>query len=61
MNNSYNYADFAGVSLTSNNELEYQRTQPELQLRSTHTADTSIEKRIENMLLSHNKFYIYCE
>jgi len=61
MNNSYNYSDFSGISLTSNNELEYQRSQPELQQRSTHTAGSSIEKRIENMLLSHNKFYIYCE
>jgi hypothetical protein len=61
MNNSYNYADFAGISLSSNNELEYQRPQPELQQRSTHSADSSIEKRIENMLLSHSKFYVYCE
>jgi hypothetical protein len=61
MNNSYNYADFSGVSLSSNNELEHQRSQPELQQVSTHSAESSSEKRIENMLLSHSKFYVYCE
>lgn len=61
MNSSYNYADFAGVSLSANNELEHQRLQPELQQVSTQSAESYSEKRIENMLFSHSKFYVYCE
>lgn len=61
MNNSYNYSDFAGISLTSNNELEHRRLQPELAQVSTYTEESPTEKRIEHMLLSHSRYYVYCE
>ena len=61
MNNSYNYSDFDGVSLTANNELDHYSSQLELQQVSTYSQESATEKRIEQMLLSHSKYYVYCE
>lgn len=61
MNNSYNYADFAGISLSSNNELEHSRPQPELQQVSSYSSESSADRHIEDMLLSHSRYYVYCE
>lgn len=60
MNNKHNYADFVGMSLTSNDEFEPYGYEPELQL-ATYEFETPQEKRIENMLLNHSKYHIYCE
>ena len=61
MNNSYNYSGFDGVSFTANNELDHYNSQAELQQVSTHSQESATEIRIEHMLLSHSKYYIYCE
>ena len=61
MNDNYNCSDFAGMSLTGNNELEPYGSQLELKQVSTYSQETATEKRIEHMLLSHSKYYIYCE
>ena len=61
MNNSYNYSDFEGVNLTANNELDHYSSQLELQQVSTHSQESATEKHIEQMLLSHSKYYVYCE
>ena len=61
MNNSYNYSDLDGVSLTANNELDHYSSQLELQQASTYSQESATEKRIEQMLLSHSKYYVYCE
>ena len=61
MNNTYNYSDFSGATLTANNEPEYYRSKPELQQVSAHAQESPSEKRIEDMLLSHSKYYVYCE
>ena len=61
MNDHYNYSDFAGMNLTASNELESYGSQLELQKLSTYSEESPAEKRIEHMLLSHSKYYIYCE
>lgn len=60
MNTSYNYADFIGMSITSTIDHEPVGHQPELEapLEGEHS---SMENRIENMLLNHSKYHIYCE
>lgn len=54
MNNNDNDADFVAMSLTSNNELELQQV-------SAYSQESPTEMRIEHMLLSHSKYYVYCE
>jgi hypothetical protein len=65
MNSNYNYSDFAGIRLTANNELDHNvshaSSQQKLEKAFTHSYETPSEKQIEEMLLSHNKFYVYCE
>ena len=61
MSNNYNSSDFVGMSLTANNELEPYDSQLELQQVSTYSQESSTEKHIEHMLLSHSKYYVYCE
>lgn len=61
MNNTYNYSDFSGVALTANNELDPYRSTPELQQVTTHAQESPNEKHIEDMLMSHSKYYVYCE
>ncbi len=58
MNNSYNYTDFVGMSVNSDDEFEPYGYPAE---NTQFVEDTSIEARIENMLLNHSKYYIYCE
>lgn len=60
MNNSHNYADFIGMSLTSTEEFEPYGYQQEASLM-TYSEESATELRIENMLLNHSKYYIYCE
>lgn len=61
MNNSYNYADFIGMSLASEDEFESSGYQRELQTVAVCSQETAAEKHIENMLFSHHKYHIYCE
>lgn len=61
MNNNYNYSDFAGLSLTANNELDYYGSQKQSRQVSIDSQESPTEKRIENMLLNHNKYHVYCE
>ena len=61
MNNSYNYADFIGMNLKSDDHFETQAYQAELQPVATQSQDQTIDNRIENMLFSHHKYHIYCE
>ena len=61
MNSNYNYSDFSGIRLTANNESQRYDQQLELQQVTTQTKDTTEEKRIEAMLLSHSRYHIYCE
>lgn len=61
MNNSYNYSNFDEVSLNTDNELDHYSTQLELQQVSASVQESPTEQRIEHMLLSHSKYYIYCE
>ncbi len=61
MSNNYNTSDFVGMSLTANNELEPYDSQLELQQVSTNSQESPTEIRIEHMLLSHSKYYVYCE
>jgi len=58
MNN--NYAIFVEKSLTTNDEFEPHGYQQEVQQVPTHSA-TSSEDHIEQMLLKHSKYYVYCE
>ena len=60
MNNSHNYADFVGMSLHSDEEFEPYGYQLELQTAST-PQESTVDNRIEHMLFSHHKYYIYCE
>lgn len=57
MNNSYNYAGFAGLNLSSDEKSEPAtfKTPP------TDYQESASETRIEQMLLNHSKYYIYCE
>ena len=60
MNTSHNYADFIGMSITSNDDYEPYGYQQEVE--TAHDSDYgSMESRIENMLLNHSKYHIYCE
>jgi hypothetical protein len=61
MNNNYNYSDFDGIRLTANNELAQNGTRQKSEQLRTHSYETPSEKQIEEMLLRHNKFYVYCE
>ena len=61
MNNSYNYADFVGMNIKSTEAMDTENYQNEAIQANAYTDDTSIETRIENMLLNHSKYYIYCE
>jgi hypothetical protein len=65
MNSNYNYSDFAGIRLTANNELDHSNSPNSPQQKRekvfTHSYETPTERQIEEMLLSHNKFYVYCE
>ncbi|MFW2374217.1 MAG: hypothetical protein ACN4GM_13915 [Gammaproteobacteria bacterium] len=61
MNNSYNYADFIGTSITSNGEYEAQNYHQELQPASSYLQEPSTDTPIEYMLFSHHKYHIYCE
>jgi len=61
MNDNYNYSDFAGINLTANNESQHHGSQQELRQVSSSSQESATVKRIENMLLSHNKYYVYCE
>ncbi len=54
MNNDDNDADFVAMNLTSYNELELQQV-------SAYSQESPTEMRIEHMLLSHSKYYVYCE
>ena len=60
MNNSYNYSDFVGMNLTSDDEFESHSYQQELQT-ATDSNDAVFDEQIQSMLLNHTKYYIYCE
>ena len=60
MNNSYNYADFVGLDLKSDEAFEPYGYPPETSFH-TYSEENAKEQRIENMLLNHSKYYIYCE
>lgn len=60
MNNSYNLTDFIGMSITSSEEFEPYGYSSELEQADLYE-EHSREAKIENMLLSHSKYYIYCE
>ena len=60
MNNNYNYADFVGMDLISDDEYEPYGYELRLQPAS-YSQESSVETRIEHMLLNHNKYHIYCE
>jgi len=60
MNTSYNYADLMSMGIISN--INYEPAGHQQKLDAPHESDhSSIENRIENMLLNHSKYYIYCE
>ena len=61
MNSNYNYSDFSGIHLTTNNESQRYDQRQQLQQVSTQASESQEEKRIEAMLLSHSKYHIYCE
>jgi len=61
MNNTINYADFIEMSVTSDEEFEPYGYSSELETGSSNTYESANEKRIENMLLSHSKYHVYCE
>jgi len=60
MNNSCNYADFIGMDLSSDNEYGTYDYELEIQPMS-YSQESSVETRIEHILLNHNKYHIYCE
>lgn len=60
MNTSHNYADFIGMSITSN--IDYEPSGNQQELEAPYEGEhSSMESRIENMLLNHSKYYVYCE
>jgi len=61
MDNSYSNTDFVEMSLNSNDEFEPYGYQANLQLASCIAEQSAQEKRIENMILSHSKYYAYYE
>ena len=61
MNNSYNYADFIGTSITSDDELEAGAYHQQLQPAASYLQEPGKDSPIEHMLFSHHKYHIYCE
>ena len=61
MNGKYNSSDFVGMNLTATKQIEHYETRQKLQQVSISAYNSVTEKRIENMLLSHNRYYIYYE
>jgi len=60
MNTSYNYADLMSMGIISN--INHEPVDHQKKLDAPHETDySSKENRIENMLLNHSKYYIYCE
>ena len=58
---NYNYANFAVTPPASVNQQEAYDSQLQLQQVPAYTEASPAEKRIENMLLSHSRYYVYCE
>lgn len=61
MNRNYNYSDFGGIDMTASNKLKHYKSAQKIQQKSMSSNQSDIEKRIEDMLLSHNRYYVYCE
>jgi hypothetical protein len=57
---SRNFTDAAATGLTSNEEFETYDYRQELQ-QATYSQESPAEKRIEEMLFSHSRYYVYCE
>jgi len=57
---SRNNTDVAATGLSSKDEYETYDYRQELQ-QATYTQESPSEKRIEEMLFSHSKYYVYCE
>lgn len=50
------------MNQTSSNQLELTCSQQEMQLQQvSYSHESPTEKRIENMLLSHSKYYVFYE
>ena len=60
MNNSYNFSDFVGTSLLDDDEYDSYGHEAGLQLYD-NSRDPVFDINIENMLLNHSKYHIYCE
>lgn len=61
MNRNYNYSDFVGMDMSASNKLKHYKSAQKIQQKSMPSSQSDIEKRIENMLLSHSRYYVYCE
>jgi len=62
MSKSYYDKNFVEMNLASRNQLEITCSQQEMQLQQvSYSQESPTEKRIENMLLSHSKYYVFCE
>lgn len=59
---SYYDKNSSEMNLTSSKQPELTWLQQEMQLQQVaYTQESPTEKRIENMLLSHSKYYVFCE
>ena len=61
MNRKYNYSDFVGMDMTSSNRLKHYKSAQKTSQMSLPSYESATEKRIEDMLLSHNRYHVYCE
>ena len=62
MNKSYYDENSVAMRLTSSNQLELTRSQHDMQLQQvSYSQESPAEKRIENMLLSHSRYYVFYE
>lgn len=61
MNSKYNLSDFVGMNMTASNDKRHYSSQYNTQQASMSSDESVTEKRIEDMLLSHSRYYVYCE
>lgn len=61
MNSKYNTSDFVGMNLTATKQIEHFENQQRLQQVSVSSSNSVTEKRIEDMILSHSRYYVYYE
>lgn len=61
MNSKHISSNFVGMNMAASNEQEYYGSQQNIPQVSVSSDESAVDRHIEDMLLSHSRYYIYCE